>query len=167
MLTINDFLQFVLSAVFPPLTILSPLLVVAVFLSKNRAPDESSRKLSAKWMWWLVVFTVSSLMLWACLFFFLPAIKNRDQYISQTSFLFLPLWFGLAMQTLRARMPKQDSQRDGGAVRRASLGNRERKSPIRRWHWYLAFGALAFWFLMIALRGIFPFESPGASEAET
>jgi hypothetical protein len=85
--------------------------------------------------------------------------------------LFFPLWFGLAWPLIRAKSPHWEGAMYGaeaasGAVRTASLVNRERLSPVTRWMWAVALLASVAGVAAIAARGLMPFplESVGSGD---
>ena len=158
---------------FPLLFALGFILFPLVFgiLIPNRAMQEPDRlKVRAK-MIALVVATALAFVIWGGLVF---AGAHYPWAATAAIFswpMFFSLWFGFAMPILRAKNPAwamsvHGSAESTGAVRTASLVNRERRNPVVRWMWVAAAIACAAGPIAIALRGLelFPMD-PAAGAA--
>lgn len=160
---------------FVPMMIAIPLMWAV--LTPNRVGSDSQRMVIRLRMSALVIFTFLALAAWLGLLLMTLQLPNSNPLAQAHRHMwvaFFPLWFGLAMPVIRAKsydwqpsVPPSslgEATIPGPAVRSASLVNRERDTPLRRWEW--AFGiclslACIAW---IALRGLYPFADPETLE---
>jgi len=69
--------------------------------------------------------------------------RNLHTATSQSWILFFPLWFGLAMPAVNARLHRPTPQDPPATPRVASLVSREHASPVKAWWWAVAIGLWA------------------------
>ncbi len=155
--------------VFPPFMILVPL--VTALLVPQRATEESARARQRGLLLALVAGTMFSLAVWGTFVLLTPRFASAQWAAMWSWPLFFPLWFGLASPLIRAKSPHWEGAMYGaeaacGAVRTASLVNRERLSPVTRWMWAVALLASVAGVAAIAARGLMPFplESVGSGD---
>jgi hypothetical protein len=159
----------ILMLVFPPFMILVPL--VTALLAPQRATEESARARQRGLHLALVAGTMFSLAVWGTFVLLTPRFASAQWAAMWSWPLFFPLWFGLAWPLIRAKSPHWEGAMYGaeaasGAVRTASLVNRERLSPVTRWMWAVALLASVAGVAAIAARGLMPFplESVGSGD---
>lgn len=159
----------ILMLVFPPFMILVPL--VTALLVPQRATEESARARQRGLLLALVAGTMFSLAVWGTFVLLTPRFASAQWAAMWTWPLFFPLWFGLAWPLIRVKSPHWEGAMYGaeavsGAVRTASLVNRERLSPVTRWMWAVALLASVAGVAAIAARGLMPFplESVGSGD---
>lgn len=159
----------ILMLVFPPFMILVPL--VTALLVPQRATEESARARQRGLHLALVAGTMFSLAVWGTFVLLTPRFASAQWAATWSWPLFFPLWFGLAWPLIRAKSPHWEGAMHGaeaasGAVRTASLVNRERLSPVTRWMWAVALLASVAGVAAIAARGLMPFplESVGSGD---
>jgi hypothetical protein len=155
---------------FPVIMIFLPM-ILAVGLP-NRVTEAAGQAEVHRWMARLGVGTVVALVVWGVSTYLSVRTPGYPWATFLSWPLFFPLWFGLAMPLIRAKNPgwglaEQDALGGSGAVRTASLVNRERESPVTRAMWALAIVANAAGTAAIAARGLMPFpmESSAAGDA--
>ena len=147
-----------------PMMLLVPL-VVAV-LVPNRTKTEPERAALRRTFGWLAIATAASLALWGG-FTFAPSDAAWVERVGYYSWLlFFPLWFGLSMPVVRLKNPAwgdvmHGTQSAAGAVRTASLVNRERRNPVKRWMWDIAILASVAGVAAIGARALSPFPEDG------
>ncbi|MBX3356274.1 MAG: hypothetical protein KF724_11330 [Phycisphaeraceae bacterium] len=146
-----------------PVLLLSPMVVV--LLTPTRVSNREDRILVRSRVMVLAVATGVSLIAWAGLT--VASVQSASPALSLTArsawVLFFPLWFMLAMPSIRAKNPVWGGALDGSdgrsePVRTAMLTNRERENPISRRAWALVTAALVLIMLAIAARGMAPFS---------
>ncbi|MFN7731053.1 MAG: hypothetical protein ACK5OB_04070 [Pirellula sp.] len=176
----NDFVVVatrVLLTVFAPFMLLVPLGVVVAM--PNRATSDAKRALAKRLQWTLVGFTLLALatslgLSWIAASGSLPVGHPLQQIAMHCWVLFFPLWFGLAMPCVQAKLPATQGAGNAtslggmqGETRTASLVNRLRQHPLQKWEWIVG-GAISIACLsLIAARGLVPFpteEPSGASQ---
>lgn len=178
---------------FVPVMLLAP--TVFVLLVPNRTAGDAERLGARARLLWLGLATFVAGGLWAALLVVGIRWPIALTIANFAWIAFFPLWFLFAMPAVRARNPALggaapraptetltgtptdpmhaipagavEGVRDTGAVRTASLVNRERRSPVTRGMWWIP--ALVFLAVMgaIAARGLLPFpmRSHGSEDA--
>lgn len=159
----------ILMLIFVPVMLVVPLVFAA--LVPNRAVDDSARIKVRGLMTVLALSTAVLLAVWLGLVLVGRGLSGGMIIAGFWWPWFFPLWFGLAMPLIRAKNPgwglaKQEALGGSGAVRTASLVNRERESPVTRAMWAMAVVANIAGIAAIAARGLMPFpmESSGAGD---
>jgi hypothetical protein len=154
---------------FPVIMIVLPMVLAAGL--PNRVTETAGQAEVHRWMARLGIGTALALVLWGVSTYFSVRTPGYQWATFLSWPLFFPLWFGLAMPLIRAKNPgwglaKQDALGGSGAVRTASLVNRERESPVTRAMWAVAIVANVAGIAAIAARGLMPFpmESSGAGD---
>ncbi len=147
-----------------PMMLILPL-VVAV-LVPNRTETESQRAGLRRMFGWLVTATAASLAVWGGFTFAGSEAAWVERVGYYSWLLFFPLWFGLSMPVVRLKNPAwgdvmHGTQTGAGAVRTASLVNRERRNPVKAWMWVVAVIACVAGLAAIGARGLFPFPEAG------
>ena len=161
----------VFSILYVPLMLALPLGIV--LLMPQRLTQAPQLALARSQLIKLIVATALALAVW--LGVLLASVPMPDGPLRVTAnfawVLFFPLWFGLAMPTVRARNPVwggalAGERGSGDSVRTASLVPRAKEHPIRRRHW--AFVALVLLGLLaaVAARGLRPFGEDGLDQAQ-
>jgi hypothetical protein len=159
----------ILMLIFVPVMLVVPLVFAA--LVPNRAVDDSARIKVRGLMTVLALSTAVLLAVWLGLVLVGRGFSGGMIIAGFWWPWFFPLWFGLAMPLIRAKNPgwglaNQEALGGSGAVRTASLVNRERESPVTRAMWAMAVVAHIAGIAAIAARGLMPFpmESSGAGD---
>jgi hypothetical protein len=159
----------ILMLIFVPVMLVVPLVFAA--LVPNRAVDDSARIKARGLMTVLALSTAVLLAVWLGLVLVGRGLSGGMIIAGFWWPWFFPLWFGFAMPLIRAKNPgwglaKQEALGGSGAVRTASLVNRERESPVTRAMWAMAVVANLAGIAAIAARGLMPFpmESSGAGD---
>jgi hypothetical protein len=158
------------SVFLPVIMIVLPMVLAAVLPSRvidSAGQAEVHRRMSR-----LGIGTAMALVLWGASTYFSVRTPGYQWATFLSWPLFFPLWFGLAMPLIRAKNPgwglaEQGALGGSGAVRTASLVNRERQSPVTRAMWAAAIVANVAGIAAIAARGLMPFpmESSAAGDA--
>lgn len=143
---------------FVPLMLLLPLLFVLCVPQRDREPGRIQA--ARRGLGLLVAGTAGVLLAWLLVLW----LGSGEPWARRSASLawagFFPLWFGLAMPLLRLKHPafgEIHAQGSTANLRSASLGNRERQSPITRRHWVLSALVFALATGAIAARGLRPF----------
>jgi hypothetical protein len=154
---------------FPVLMIVLPMVLAAGL--PNRVTEAADQAEVRRWMARLGIGTAVALVVWGVTTYFSVRTPGFPWATFFSWPLFFPLWFGLAMPLIRAKNPgwglaNQEALGGSGAVRTASLVNRERESPVTRAMWAMAVVAHIAGIAAIAARGLMPFpmESSGAGD---
>jgi hypothetical protein len=160
---------------FVPIVLTAPLLWAV--LTPNRVGSDSQRMMVRTRMSALVIFTCIALAAWLGLLLMGLQLPNENP-LAQAHWhmwvAFFPLWFGLAMPLVQAKSygwqssvpPSSEMQTEvhEATLRSASLANRAREMPIRRWEWVLGISLSFACIVGIAMRGLYPFANPEAIE---
>jgi hypothetical protein len=154
---------------FPVLMIVLPMVLAAGL--PNRVTEAADQAEVRRWMARLGIGTAVALVVWGVTTYFSVRTPGYPWATFFSWPLFFPLWFGLAMPLIRAKNPgwglaNQEALGGSGAVRTASLVNRERESPVTGAMWAMAIVANIAGIAAIAARGLMPFpmESLGAGD---
>lgn len=154
---------------FPVIMIVLPMILAAGLPS--RVDEAADRAEIHRRMGRLGLGTAVALVVWGVSTYFSVRTPGFPWATLFSWPLFFPLWFGLAMPLIRAKNPgwglaTQDALGGSGAVRTASLVNRERESPVTGAMWAMAIVANIAGIAAIAARGLMPFpmESLGAGD---
>jgi hypothetical protein len=136
----------ILDWVFVPLLIASPLIFTLCFKTKNPSPaarDQIRARTALLTICTLLAIALSLALTLGGTLYRIDILRIVGRF---TWMLFFPLWFGLAMPLIKLKNPLIDAPLHTSTefpVRAASLVNRQRRSPIKPWHWILlAFLAL-------------------------
>jgi hypothetical protein len=155
--------------VLPPLMLVLPIALVMI-IPRGAATD--AKRVSERGMLVaLYIATTVAIAVWAG---FLVASMRFPWAAWPAHFswmLFFPLWFVFAWPLIRSRNPAWEGAMYGpegvsGAVRTASLVNRDRQNPVTRGMWAIAVFASVVGPSAIAARGLWPFplESVGPGD---
>lgn len=127
----------VFSLLFVPIMLLAPLVFALCIRNRSDGGEAVRAEIRLRTIA-LALCTVLALAVWAA--FLVAGTATGSEVLSKVSQfcwpLFFPLWFGFAMPVIRAKNPAWGNP-NSGVVRTASLVSRERRSPVRAWHWAL------------------------------
>jgi hypothetical protein len=143
--------------------------LIWVLCTPNRCRTDAERLLARNLTLTLAVLTVLSLAAWLGLLLIsiqLPPAHPFAMAWHQGWVLFFPLWFALAIPTVRAKNPSPNCGVEASVTldeptRTASLVNRQKEPVLQSWEWVIGAMSSVLCVAWIASRAGYPFAIPG------